>query len=116
MPNYDYICEDCDHITIKFLKYKDRDTIQKCEECGGMAERAFVTPPQVRTEKLSRTFVDGHKRKGIEDLKKANQLEIERLKHKPGSEKHRELSTEITERKSIKKRDTYKFLTKARRR
>lgn len=102
IPNYDYECTDCTYITIRYISYDDRDLPQICEVCDGIAQRAWVTAPQVRTDKLSKTFVDGHKRKGYADLKIAADLEVQKLNHKPGSRKYHELNAEIQARKAIR--------------
>ena len=63
MVNYDMFCSVCEALTVINVKYEDRDKFQQCPVCGQIsAKKVYATPPQVRTEKLSRTFVDGTNR------------------------------------------------------
>lgn len=108
VPNYEYLCEKCGEVTIHFIKYDNRDDPQTCDACGAQANRAWVTAPQIRTPKTSRTFVDGIKRPGMEDGKKIADLQVEQLKHRPNSKRYHEIKSEIMARKQIRK-DTGKY-------
>jgi len=33
MPNYEFVCEDCDHVFAKIMKIDERDEPQTCPEC-----------------------------------------------------------------------------------
>lgn len=102
-PNYDYLCEYCSNTDVIFVKYEDREYSQPCPYCGNLTmRRAYLTPVQVRTEKLSRTFVDGQKREGFDDFKKIAKLQQEAADTGDRNRKA-EISKEIYERKKVKK-------------
>ncbi len=97
---YEYLCE-CGNIIEEFVKYEDRDIAQTCTECGGKAERAWLTAPQVRTAKTSRTFLDGHRNDGYSEEIKAAKLDAEAMNHAPGSDKYKELKAEAKTRRLL---------------
>ena len=101
MPNYDYQCPNCETVVVEFNDYEDRDWPLPCDNCGYAMARVFITPPQVRTEKLSRTFVDGTKRKGFEDIRKVAELEVEKVNTNPGTARYHEIKAEIAARSSL---------------
>ncbi len=47
MPNYQYKCNKCEHVTSRIQKYDAEKTLV-CEECGEMAERTLIGPPIIR--------------------------------------------------------------------
>lgn len=102
MISYDYMCKACGLLQVQYSSYNERDHPKPCKNCKEPCERVFATVPQVRTEKLSRTFVDGIKRPGFEDLKKIADLQVEQLRHRPDSERYRQINQEIQERKKLK--------------
>lgn len=103
MPNYDFICTICYETFIINLPMDNRDsTPSPCSKCsGGSLVRCYLGAPEVRTVKLSTSFIDGTKRKGFEDLKKIAKLQEDQLKHKPTSEEYTQITKEIKERKKI---------------
>lgn len=100
-PTYDYRCSACSHIFDTFTQYEDRDLLQPCPLCSADSKRGYYTPPQVRTAKTSRTFLDGQ-RKDVEEFKKIASLQEEQLNHRPDSLRYHEIKSEIMARKSLK--------------
>ena len=100
-PTYDYLCNECGLAIDAFVKYEDRDIPQSCPKCGGQAHRAWLTAPQVRTAKTSRTFLDGHRNDGYKEEIKASQLDAEAMNHDPASSKYKELKAEAATRRLL---------------
>lgn len=100
-PNYDYLCAECNHITIHYVSFENRDTPQVCEACDGLGNRVYATPPQVRTAKTSRTFVDGTRNDGYAEEIKAAALDSEAMNHRPESSKYKELKAEAAARRLL---------------
>lgn len=101
MPNYDYVCPECGHVTVAFRSYEERDQPQVCEMCDGVASRAWVTAPQTRTAKTSRTFLDGTRNDGYKEEVKAAELDAEAMNHNPKSAKYQELKAEAKARRLL---------------
>lgn len=47
MPNYQYKCSECEHVTSRLQKYDAEKTLE-CEQCGKLAERALIDGPIIR--------------------------------------------------------------------
>ena len=106
MPNYEYRCTKCLYETEQFRSLDDRNKVTKCPNCDNITlDRAYITPVQVRTEKLSRTFIDGTTAGGgrpesdkFEDFKKIAELENKKMNVSHKSEEYREINKEIAAR------------------
>lgn len=104
VPLYDYACDKCEHLFVEFKKLDDYDEPGKCPKCESSCEKVFVTPPNVRTAKLSRTFLDGQRAGG--DMKneiRAAELDYKRLEYHHESEDNKEMLKEIDSLRSLKK-------------
>ena len=102
-PMYEYSCDPCNLIFEEFKKLEDYNVPGNCPECAGEGRKVFITPPNVRTDKLSRTFLDGTKRKGYEDEKKAAQVMVDRQNMHHDSEDYAAATNEMTQRRRVKK-------------
>lgn len=47
MPSYEYICPKCGTMTLKIVPVRNRDTYDKCENCGIEVKRAISMPERV---------------------------------------------------------------------
>lgn len=95
---YDYLCDTCHEKTEWLVNTSDPawDAAKDCMKCGrGKCRRAPSAPP---VQKAS--YVDGTKRKGMEDLKKIADLEV--IKANTPPEKRGEIAKEIHERRKLK--------------
>lgn len=93
MPNYDYVCGNCEHREELIVPYSERLSREiPCEICGHRLEWQFPAPTVMRA-----SYVDGTKRKGWEDMRQANKLVKEAAVSKP--ETAREIRKEIAKRK-----------------
>lgn len=96
---YDYLCNKCGEKTEWLVNTADPewDNPKDCMKCGrGKCFRAPSAPP---VQKAS--YVDGTKRKGMEDMKKVAELEVQKANLPP--DKRGEVNKEIHERRKIKK-------------
>ena len=99
MPNYEYLCDDCMYLFERIVDMDKRNEPQECEDCGGVARKCMRTPPGVRTEKTSRTFLDGQRNDGYSEEIKAAGLDAEAMNHNPKSVKYKELKAEAATRR-----------------
>jgi putative FmdB family regulatory protein len=95
MPNYDYHCAACDTVQTILVPYEKRDDPGvPCPGCGAYGpgneclERLMVMPNTTRA-----SYVDGHRRKGWDDLREANKLAREKAVAK--GESRKEIAREI---------------------
>ena len=74
LRTFEYKCGKCSYRKTLLVEAEQRDS-QVCE-CGSQMQRLF-TPPNVRTAKLSASFVDGQRgqSKEFKELKRQGQLE-----------------------------------------
>lgn len=96
---YDYLCKACGEKTEWLVNTADPDwdAPKDCMKCGrGKAYRAPSSPP---VQKAS--YVDGTKRKGMEDLKEAAKLEQAKANLPP--EKRHDMEKAIKELKKVRK-------------
>ena len=91
MPNYSYECKVCaaGEELILFAKYEERDN-QVCPECSTPVTRQISAPNVMRA-----SYPDGTKRKGFQDLKEAAKLNREAAGEKAGSERRKEIVSQI---------------------
>jgi putative FmdB family regulatory protein len=102
MPTYDYLCDNCKHVSVEHRKYEERDEPLPCPECGKEANRAFLNIG-IRTAKLSKTFISGTRPKseGFDTFKKVAKLEQAHA-DSGNKEEKKQIRKEITERKKVK--------------
>ena len=101
-PTYDYLCVDCSNIEVINIPYDDRDNAQTCSECNGHMRRTWIVAPGVRTEKTSRTYLDGYRpNDGLKEEQKAAALDAEAMNHNPKSTKYLELKAEAKARRVL---------------
>lgn len=70
MPNYDYICDDCESTTVENHLYSQRPDSTTCA-CGGKAEYVISMPNLMTKEAI----LDGIKRPGFAELRENNKLQ-----------------------------------------
>ncbi len=97
MKAIDIRCAECGRVSDVLA---DPDELQRdvweCVVCGGVCHRTISKPNVPRA-----TYVDGTKRKGFEDLKKAAKLEVEMYNKPP--DQRAEYQKEIHEYKKIRR-------------
>jgi len=74
-PSYDYECLNCYYKFIASAPYEERDDSQKCPECELSESKRYYGKMPAFTRV---TYVDGTKRKGFTELKRASELESEK--------------------------------------
>ena len=94
-PLYDYACEECEHMFVQFKTLADYQDPADCPKCSRGCDKIFITPPNVRTAKLSRTFLEGTRRKEFEPHRRAAELEIAKTKVHHESEDYQAFNKEI---------------------
>ena len=88
------MCEGCGHEWDDLVLREHQDNLQLCPECKEeKGKRCMRKPPGITKE----SFVDGHKRKGFQDLKEANKLTMKMYSMKRGSEEREALNKEVQE-------------------
>ena len=76
MPTYDFKCKECEHKSIEFVRYDDRDTIRiKCTECQADMTRVMSMPTVLKA-----SYLDGQKREGFEEMRIDNKLKMAAIK------------------------------------
>lgn len=101
---FDWYCDVCDHRTEYYVDRRepDWDRERSCEACGNPDAYKVMSAPEIRTDDNAASYLDGTKQRGMEDLKKAAKLEVQKLQHRPGSPERAAISKEIAERKRIR--------------
>jgi DNA-directed RNA polymerase subunit RPC12/RpoP len=79
---YDYKCTTCGRKSILLVEEDERNNQQPCG-CGGMSDRTWSVP-NVRTAKISATFVDGQRAKSKEWQEMRTQEALEDRVHEAG--------------------------------
>ena len=94
----DIRCADCDLVASTLVDREEIATLKEweCPDCQGSMTRTVSAPNQTR-----KSFTDGTKRTGMQDLKEASRLQIDmaELPH----DKRAGISKEIKDLKRIKK-------------
>ena len=72
MPNYTYVCGECESSTEEFSRYADRPETVPCA-CGGVASHTITATGLVMKE----AYIDGTRRKGFSEIREANKLQRE---------------------------------------
>lgn len=100
MPVYEYKCLDCKEEFDERIDYELRDMLQMCPACGMQAgEREIRSFPGITRA----SFIDGTKRKGIDELKRIAKLEQQKADLAPGSEEREGMNKEIRELRKVPK-------------
>jgi hypothetical protein len=96
---FDWLCADCYHKEeiVVDTALPEWDSPRSCSACGTGEARRCPSSPAVQKA----TFVDGTKRKGMEDMKEVAKLEMIKANTRP--DKRDEVSKEIMERRKVKK-------------
>lgn len=102
---YDFYCESCDHKTEHVVDTREPDweTTQECELCGKKEAYRVMSAPAIRTADNAVSYLDGTKREGFEDLKKAAKLEVAKSSLPWYSAERKAMEAEIKERKKVRK-------------
>lgn len=101
---FDFLCSVCNEKTEHYVDTTREgwDRGMECEVCGSTDTQKVMSAPEIRTDDNAATFLDGTKRRGVEDLKKAAKLEVEKVRHRPGSPERAAIQREINERKKLR--------------
>lgn len=84
MPNYDYVCETCESVTVENFRMAERPEEITCA-CGGRAPRVFAMPNLM----IKEAYPDGIKRKGWAEMKESSKLNKQIALQKDDKEKTR---------------------------
>lgn len=101
---FDFLCLKCNEKTEHYVDTQQEgwDRGAKCDACGSTNTKKVISAPEIRTDDNAATFLDGTKRRGAEDLKKAAKLEVEKARARPGSPERAAIQREINERKKLR--------------
>jgi hypothetical protein len=88
---------------LSFLEENPNEAIISYPACGSPDCHRAISAPQIRTDDNAASYVDGTRRKGVEDMKKIAKLEVERTGLPANSERRREINAEIAARRTIRK-------------
>ena len=70
----DIRCEDCDLVTDILIDRDEQNGTWGCPECSGPMTKTLSAPNITRA-----SYVDGHKRKGFQEMKEAARIERQML-------------------------------------
>ncbi len=74
-------CSSCGYVEESLIQREHRDFHLDCPDCGELETlRRVISCVNVRTEKLSETFVDGTKRAGWDKMREASMLNKEKAR------------------------------------
>jgi hypothetical protein len=93
----DILCAQCGLSSALVVEREEKDDSWECPDCGGEMKRAFLTPPAI----MQRSFPDGTKRTGFQDLKEALRLESEA--YDMPVNRRAEIGREIKKLRAVKK-------------
>lgn len=101
---FDWYCDVCDTRTEHYVDRREPgwDREKPCPACGNPHSYKVMSAPAIRTDDNSASYLDGTKRKGVEDMKKAAKLEVQRAALPFNSPERARITKEIQERKTLK--------------
>lgn len=100
---WDYQCSDCDTIQTEMLDRSDVPDHVCCHACGGRSHKVY-SKVHARTEKTSKSRVDGQKSNTTKELLKSLRTEAKAYNQPQGSDERKGLLKEAEAYKKIRKK------------
>jgi hypothetical protein len=102
---FDYWCDACQLRNEHVVTDEEiaEGAKKECFSCGEVVAYRVISAPAIRTEDNAVTFLDGTKRKGLDDMKKIAKLEVQKAGLDKNDPKRGEINAEIRARRAIPK-------------